>query len=125
MTRRMPNPKSSRRNVWPLAMIGAGLLLVMVVMSVVLWSQPAPQQVPSATPPIEHSAEETFPEIPRVSLAKAKTALDAKSAVFVDVRDASSYAAGHIPGALSIPLARLQERLGELNRSAWIITYCT
>ena len=123
MARRFPDSKSSRRSVWSLIMIGIGLALVV---GAVLWSQSSPPQRATLTaPPLEHSVEETFPEIPRVSLAKAKTALDAKSTVFVDVRDASSYAAGHIPGALSIPLARLQERLGELNRSAWIITYCT
>jgi rhodanese-related sulfurtransferase len=45
--------------------------------------------------------------------------------VFLDVRYAEDYAAGHIPGALSIPLTELETRLGELDRTDWIITYCT
>ena len=43
----------------------------------------------------------------------------------MDVRDALSYATGHIPGALSIPLANLADHLNELKKDAWIITYCT
>ena len=66
-----------------------------------------------------------FPEVERVSLAEAKTAFDAGSAVFVDVRDTGSYADHHIPGALSIPLGELTGRLSELNPADWIITYCT
>jgi 3-mercaptopyruvate sulfurtransferase SseA len=83
-------------------------------------------QIPatSTAPPAEF-AEDTFPEVQRVSLADAKTAFDTKTAIFVDVRDADSYADSHIPRALSIPLAELNERLDELNRSDWIITYCT
>jgi len=79
----------------------------------------------TATAPPADIAEDTFPEVQRVSLADAKTAFDTKTAVFVDVRDVDSYADSHIPGALSIPLAELNERLDELNRSDWIITYCT
>jgi rhodanese-related sulfurtransferase len=45
--------------------------------------------------------------------------------VFVDVRSAGSYAASHIPGALSIPLGELDARLDELDPAARIITYCT
>jgi len=36
-------------------------------------------------------------------------------AVVVDVRDAADYRAGHIPGALSLPLPELDHRLAELN----------
>jgi rhodanese-related sulfurtransferase len=58
-------------------------------------------------------------------LEDAKKALDAKSAVFVDVRSPESYSAGHITGAINIPLAELESRAGELNPADWIITYCT
>ena len=70
-------------------------------------------------------ATDSTAKIPRVTLEIAKQAFDGKTAVFVDVRDAESYAAGHIPGALSIPLANLQNQLNELKTSDWIITYCT
>ncbi len=64
-------------------------------------------------------------EVPRISLEEAKAAFDDGAAVFVDVRSEAAYAEGHIPGALSIPLAELESRLGELDPAQWIITYCT
>ncbi len=42
----------------------------------------------------------------------------------VDVREPYEYAAGHIEGALPIPLAELQARRTELDRSAAIIFVC-
>jgi rhodanese-related sulfurtransferase len=45
-------------------------------------------------------------------------------AVVLDVRPAIEYAAGHIPGALSIPLDELAERLDELPQDLEIVAYC-
>ena len=45
-------------------------------------------------------------------------------AVLIDVRPPEEYAAGHILGALSIPLADLQKRLRDLPRSKEVIAYC-
>jgi rhodanese-related sulfurtransferase/DNA-binding HxlR family transcriptional regulator len=42
----------------------------------------------------------------------------------LDVRPTDEYAAGHIPGAANIPLADLEERLGELGKDREIIAYC-
>jgi len=61
----------------------------------------------------------------RVDLATAKTAYDQKTAIFVDVRGASSYAAKHIAGAINIPVDQIEERSKELDPNQWIITYCT
>lgn len=108
----------------PLLIAGAGLALL--ALAAFLLMRPTPQTVAATkTPEPQHSAEETFPEISRVSLADSKAALDSGKAVFIDVRDASAYAEAHIPGALSIPLAELETRLAELDPNQWIITYCT
>jgi 3-mercaptopyruvate sulfurtransferase SseA len=64
-------------------------------------------------------------EVQRVSLEESKAAFDNGTALFLDVRAESSYIAGHIPGALSIPLAELEPRIVELGQDQWIITYCT
>jgi 3-mercaptopyruvate sulfurtransferase SseA len=64
-------------------------------------------------------------EVQRVSPEESKAAFDSGEAIFLDVRSESSYAANHIPGALSIPLAEIQTRAGELDSDQWIITYCT
>jgi ArsR family transcriptional regulator len=45
-------------------------------------------------------------------------------AAVVDVRPAEEFAAGHIPGAASIPLAELAERLDELAQDVEIVAYC-
>ncbi|MQA82038.1 MAG: metalloregulator ArsR/SmtB family transcription factor [Streptosporangiales bacterium] len=42
----------------------------------------------------------------------------------VDVRPRIEYAAGHIPGALSIPLDELPERLADLPADQEIVAYC-
>lgn len=44
--------------------------------------------------------------------------------LMLDVRPAAEYAAGHIPGALSIPLDELEARLGELPAEAEVAAYC-
>lgn len=45
-------------------------------------------------------------------------------AAVLDVRPAEEYAAGHIPGATSMPLPELGRRLGELPRDVEIVAYC-
>ena len=42
----------------------------------------------------------------------------------LDVRPAEEYAAGHIPGAISIPVAELGERIAELPVDTDIVVYC-
>lgn len=44
--------------------------------------------------------------------------------VVIDVRPTEEYDAGHIPGAVSIPMEELDARLGELPRDAEVIAYC-
>jgi rhodanese-related sulfurtransferase/predicted transcriptional regulator len=44
--------------------------------------------------------------------------------VLVDVRPPEEFAAGHIEGAISIPLAELERRLAELPADAEIVAYC-
>jgi rhodanese-related sulfurtransferase/DNA-binding transcriptional ArsR family regulator len=46
------------------------------------------------------------------------------SATLIDVRPAQEYTAGHIPGALSVPLDELESRLAELPDGAEIVAYC-
>lgn len=44
--------------------------------------------------------------------------------VVVDCRPPEEYAAGHIPGAWSIPVGELRRRLAELPRDSEIVAYC-
>lgn len=42
----------------------------------------------------------------------------------IDVRPIEEYRAGHIPGAISIPLNELENRLTDLSRDQEIVAYC-
>jgi rhodanese-related sulfurtransferase/DNA-binding transcriptional ArsR family regulator len=44
--------------------------------------------------------------------------------VILDVRPAEEFVAGHIPGALSVPLDQLDQALGRLPRRSRIVAYC-
>jgi len=45
-------------------------------------------------------------------------------AVLLDVRPRPEYQAGHLPGAISIPLEELEAHLDELPREKTIVAYC-
>lgn len=42
----------------------------------------------------------------------------------IDTRPAEEFAAGHLPGALNVPLRELRRRLRELPRNREIVAYC-
>jgi rhodanese-related sulfurtransferase len=42
----------------------------------------------------------------------------------IDVRPREEYAAGHLPGAVNIPLAELEKQLRELDREKEVVAYC-
>jgi rhodanese-related sulfurtransferase len=42
----------------------------------------------------------------------------------LDVRPSEEYRAGHIPGALSVPLPELKKRLAELPKNRDVVAYC-
>ncbi len=104
----------------PLLLIGGGVLLFIILLIYLAFAGSNAGGAQAALP-----TENTYPEVTRVPLADAKAAYEAKSAVFVDVRDATSYATKHIPGAINLPLAQIESRSNELNKDQWIITYCT
>ena len=63
---------------------------------------------------------------PRISIDDVKKAMQANAVLVVDVRDAASYAAGHIEGAVSIPESDLEKQLPRLRAEKRpIVTYCS
>jgi rhodanese-related sulfurtransferase len=42
----------------------------------------------------------------------------------LDVRPTEEYDAGHLPGAVSVPIAELEKRLAELPRDRAVVAYC-
>ena len=50
--------------------------------------------------------------------------MESGGVTLLDVRPEQEYAAGHLPGALNIPMEELQERLRELPADQKIVAYC-
>ena len=63
-------------------------------------------------------------ELEPVTLKELRRRLREGDATVVDVRPVAEYEAGHIPGALSIPVAQLRRRLGEIPKGREVIAYC-
>jgi rhodanese-related sulfurtransferase/DNA-binding transcriptional ArsR family regulator len=79
-------------------------------------------------------AEALLPEMDRLRRAAGTLSAEERAEVLeairrgdstlLDVRPREEYAAGHLPGARSIPLDELPARLGELPRDRPVIAYC-
>jgi rhodanese-related sulfurtransferase len=54
----------------------------------------------------------------------ARRLQDGDNLVVLDVRPAVEHAAGHLPGAVSVPVSELRRRLAELPRDREIVAYC-
>jgi rhodanese-related sulfurtransferase/predicted transcriptional regulator len=74
---------------------------------------------------VERAAREYLgPEVEAISREELLKRLRRHDVVLVDVRPAEEFDAGHIHGALSIPLDELDERLAELPAGSEIVAYC-
>ncbi len=104
----------------------ASMLFASVASAQMKVPQPTPQ--PGSTvvmqPAAQPAAEPSLESARRIPRAEAIKWVKEKKAVFVDVRSKESYDAGHIKGAISIPLSELLGRLRELPPKKFIITYC-
>lgn len=63
-------------------------------------------------------------ELEPIGLDELRRRLARDEVTLVDVRPADEYAAGHIPGALSIPVAELEHRLDEIPSEREVVAYC-
>ena len=63
-------------------------------------------------------------EVERVGREELVDRLHQGDVVLVDVRPPEEFAAGHIEGAISIPLDELERRLGELPPDLEVVAYC-
>jgi len=62
-----------------------------------------------------------------ITVDQLKERIDDKSGdnfIIVDIRDDASYDAGHIPGAINIPLNELGYRVFSIDKTKDIIVYC-
>ena len=67
------------------------------------------------------SSKDDFEPVPAADLlARARKGL----VTVLDVRPAEEFEAGHVPGALNIPVEQLEKRLRELPKGREVIAYC-
>jgi rhodanese-related sulfurtransferase len=59
-----------------------------------------------------------------ISCAELHKRLKRRDVTVLDVRPADEFAAGHIAGARSVPLAELEARLKDVSRGETIVAYC-
>lgn len=70
----------------------------------------------------DHFGDRSDPE--PVAMSELLERLHSGKVVVLDTRPASEYAAGHIAGAISVPVDRLQARLGKLPKNREYVAYC-
>lgn len=63
-------------------------------------------------------------EAPPMALVELKRRVKAGDILVLDVRPREEYAAGHLPGAINIPLDALRKGKGQLPRGREIVVYC-
>jgi rhodanese-related sulfurtransferase/DNA-binding transcriptional ArsR family regulator len=70
----------------------------------------------------DHFGDRSEPE--PVVMAELVERARSGNVVIVDTRPPNEYAAGHIAGAISVPIDELQERLKQLPKSKEYVAYC-
>jgi rhodanese-related sulfurtransferase len=63
-------------------------------------------------------------ELEPVSRAELLERVRAGAATALDVRPEDEFSAGHVAGAINIPLAQLEQRLSELPADVEVVAYC-
>jgi rhodanese-related sulfurtransferase len=66
--------------------------------------------------------------VPRLSQQEFQKLHSASDVLIIDVRSASSFEAGHIPGAINVPLAEVETQIDAIRARAkgrQIVTYCS
>ena len=66
----------------------------------------------------------TLKTIEQITPAELSARVASPDALVIDVRSAAEWAAGHVPGALHIPLGYLVDRMGSLPRTKTLIAQC-
>ena len=86
-----------------------------------------PAQPPATNPsgsPVVLSSEPPLEAAKRIPRDEAIKMVKEHKAVWIDVRPRDAYDQAHITGAISIPLAELPEKMKDLPKNKFLITYC-
>jgi 3-mercaptopyruvate sulfurtransferase SseA len=103
-----------------------------IVIALLVWalgrraaSAPAAPPTASAAAPAEHVHDPQLDTVRRIKPEELRDRIARGEVTVIDVRDGQSYVGGHIPGALHIPMARLDGEISYLPKNRPIVTYCT
>src|SRR5947207_1838030 len=126
----MSNAPRKRLSILPLV---AGGILVVALLGFAFWrmshnaTPAATEQAAAAAPaaPAATSDDASRAAMPRISVAELHDRLAKGEVTLIDVRDADAYLDAHIPGAMHIPLARIDGEISYLPKGKPIVTYCT
>ena len=78
-----------------------------------------------ALAPAAHAAHGGAPSVALTEPDYLKWLIDSRQPVVViDLRPPAEYAAGHLPGARSVPMAELDRRFGEIPTTPIVVLYC-
>lgn len=76
---------------------------------------------------LQRARRELLSDSPSVEGIDRRTLLSrvrSGDAILIDVRPREEYVAGHLPGAISIPVEELAARLKELDKEQEVVAYC-
>lgn len=80
---------------------------------------------PLANEPPRPNIEGDRTSVKRISVEDMHAKMNRGEITVIDVRDETSFEASHVPGALHIPLARIEGEIDKLPKNKPIVTYCT
>lgn len=123
----------TKQNIW--APVLGALVGIAIVVGIFLYTDrgsatqttaPATADVPQTTPrpAMREVSAMDIERTPRIDVSETRRLLEAGQAITIDVRDVQSYVAGHIPGALQIPLQYIPGEIPWFPRDKKIVTYC-
>lgn len=79
----------------------------------------------SLTPEFTSPAGVDPAQAPRLSIESIEAEIKAGDVLLVDVRHPEAYQNSHAAGAVNIPLNEFPQRMGELPKEKYLVTYCT
>src|SRR3954453_14345200 len=128
-TRRMSKTQPQQKPLSIVPLVIAGIVVV-ALLGFAIWRMShnaapstASAEQPAAAP--AHSDDTARAAMPRISVADLHDRLAKNEVTLIDVRDADAYLEAHIPGAMHIPLARIDGEIPYLPKGKPFVTYCT
>ena len=110
--------KNQRSKLGPILVIFVGLILLVITLFLSILSRSNENSEVTVSPV-------SMEQITRIKPEDAFANLENSNVVFLDVRSQALYEQEHISGSINIPLAEIETRLSKLDKSKWIIAYCT